>query len=75
MHKYFRGVLYWSYNQFSVSDKNKYTFTLEELDAVIFHSPYCKLVQKSLARLALIDFLYESSPDFAEKHSGLEAFR
>jgi hydroxymethylglutaryl-CoA synthase len=30
---------------------------LGNFDAVLFHSPYCKLVQKSLARLALNDFL------------------
>ena len=34
-------------------------------DAVLFHSPYCKLVQKSLARLAFNDFKAdpESYPD------------
>jgi len=31
--------------------------TLASFDAVLFHSPYCKLVQKSLARLALNDYL------------------
>lgn len=30
---------------------------LDGLDAVLFHAPYCKLVQKALARLALNDFL------------------
>jgi len=29
---------------------------LNSFDAVLFHSPYCKLVQKSLARLAFNDF-------------------
>ncbi len=33
--------------------------TLNNFDAVLFHSPFCKLVQKSLARLALNDFLAE----------------
>merc|ERR1712212_502994 len=33
---------------------------LANFDAVLFHSPYCKLVQKSLARLALNDFLVSS---------------
>ena len=33
---------------------------LAAFDAVLFHSPYCKLVQKSLARLALNDFLVSS---------------
>lgn len=31
--------------------------TLDAFDAVLFHTPYCKLVQKSFARLALNDFL------------------
>ncbi|XP_011172305.1 hydroxymethylglutaryl-CoA synthase 1 [Solenopsis invicta] len=31
--------------------------TLSNFDAMVFHSPYCKLVQKSFARLAFIDFL------------------
>lgn len=30
--------------------------SLDNLDAVLFHSPYCKLVRKSLARLVLNDF-------------------
>lgn len=33
------------------------TATLDTFDAVLFHSPYCKLVQKSFARLAFLDFL------------------
>lgn len=31
--------------------------TLDHLDAILFHSPFCKLVRKSLARLVLNDFL------------------
>ena len=31
--------------------------TLESFNGVLFHSPYCKLVQKSLARLSLNDYL------------------
>jgi len=30
---------------------------LDSFNAVLFHTPYCKLVQKSLARLALNDFV------------------
>lgn len=30
--------------------------SLDQLDAVLFHSPFCKLVRKSLARLVLNDF-------------------
>ncbi|XP_034242856.1 hydroxymethylglutaryl-CoA synthase 1 [Thrips palmi] len=31
--------------------------SLDHLDAILFHSPYCKLVRKSLARLVLNDFV------------------
>ena len=34
---------------------------LNSFDAVLFHSPYCKLVQKSLARLAFNDFKADPS--------------
>ncbi|ESO09369.1 hypothetical protein HELRODRAFT_185341 [Helobdella robusta] len=37
------------------------TFTIQSADAFLFHSPYCKLVQKSLARLLFNDFLSSSS--------------
>jgi len=33
------------------------SINLESFNAVLFHTPYCKLVQKSLARLALNDFV------------------
>ena len=33
------------------------TTTLSSFDALLFHTPYCKLVKKSVARLALNDFL------------------
>lgn len=36
---------------------------LNELDAVIFHTPFCKLVQKSVARIALNDFLMTTDPE------------
>lgn len=41
---------------------------LDRFDYMLFHSPTCKLVQKSYARLAYNDFL--SSPD-SEKYSGV----
>merc|ERR1712241_1025879 len=46
---------------------------LAVFDAVLFHSPYCKLVQKSLARLALNDFL--ASSDGSSKLPELEKFK
>ncbi|CAG5125224.1 unnamed protein product [Candidula unifasciata] len=49
--------------------------TLDLGDAFIFHSPYCKLVQKSFARLLLNDFLRDKNPDFTGRYASLEAFR
>jgi hydroxymethylglutaryl-CoA synthase len=42
------------------------------LDAVLFHSPYGKLVQKSLARLLLNDFVRTPEKDRCKKYPGLE---
>lgn len=36
---------------------------LKKLDAFIFHTPFCKLVQKSVARVALNDFLMTTDPE------------
>ncbi|KDR15853.1 hydroxymethylglutaryl-CoA synthase 1-like isoform X2 [Zootermopsis nevadensis] len=48
---------------------------LTYLDAVLFHSPYCKLVQKSVARLTLNDFVRTPEEDLPLKYPGLEKFR
>ncbi|XP_026797832.3 hydroxymethylglutaryl-CoA synthase, cytoplasmic isoform X1 [Pangasianodon hypophthalmus] len=51
-------------------------FSLNDFGYMVFHSPYCKLVQKSLARLLLNDFLSHPSPNMESgPFSGLEAFR
>lgn len=47
---------------------------LNSFDAMIFHSPYCKLVQKSLARLVFIDYLNTPSERVPEVYPGLEQF-
>ncbi|XP_008555619.1 hydroxymethylglutaryl-CoA synthase 1 [Microplitis demolitor] len=49
--------------------------TLKFFDAVIFHSPYCKLVQKSFARLSLIDFLKENNLNETAINGELDKFR
>ncbi|XP_054567507.1 hydroxymethylglutaryl-CoA synthase, mitochondrial isoform X2 [Eptesicus fuscus] len=54
---------------------NDRTFTLDDLQFMIFHSPFCKLVQKSLARLMYNDFLSASSDTQSSHYKGLEAFR
>ena len=50
-------------------------FTLANADYLAFHSPFTKLVQKSLARLKFIDFLNASSPDTSEgaTYAGMES--
>jgi hydroxymethylglutaryl-CoA synthase len=45
---------------------------LEYLDAILFHSPFCKLVQKSLARLVLNDFMRTPEKDRSQKYPGLQ---
>uniref|UniRef100_A0A8C9P7P4 Hydroxymethylglutaryl-CoA synthase n=1 Tax=Spermophilus dauricus TaxID=99837 RepID=A0A8C9P7P4_SPEDA len=49
-------------------------FTLDDLQYMIFHTPFCKMVQKSLARLMFNDFR-SSSGDTQALYQGLEAFR
>ncbi|KAH9489821.1 Hydroxymethylglutaryl-CoA synthase, cytoplasmic [Bulinus truncatus] len=49
--------------------------TIDMADAFLFHSPYCKLVQKSFARLLLNDFLADQTPDFNGRYAGLEGLK
>ncbi|XP_015181084.1 PREDICTED: hydroxymethylglutaryl-CoA synthase 1 [Polistes dominula] len=56
------------------SKKPDENVTLNNFDAMLFHSPYCKLVQKSFARLAFVDFLNTSKADVSEKYKELEQF-
>lgn len=57
-----------------VIDKYNHDVTLDNFDSFLFHSPYCKLVQKSLARLAFIDFLNTSKEEISKKYPELEKF-
>uniref|UniRef100_A0A8B9Q5N2 Hydroxymethylglutaryl-CoA synthase n=1 Tax=Apteryx owenii TaxID=8824 RepID=A0A8B9Q5N2_APTOW len=51
-------------------------FTLDDFKFVIFHTPFCKLVQKSVGRLLLNDFLAAPNPDTAAgRYKGLQPFR
>lgn len=47
---------------------------LLSLDGMLFHSPYSKLVQKSLARICFNDFLNESEEEREIKFPGLSEF-
>nr|CAD7445036.1 unnamed protein product [Timema bartmani] len=55
-------------------DSGKEAIQLKHLDAMLFHSPYCKLVQKSLARLVLNDYVLTPKNELAAKFPGLEDF-
>ncbi len=52
-------------------------FTIGDGDSFIFHSPFTRLVQKSLARLKLNDFLRDPNPDTSAegKYAGLEGLK
>ncbi|XP_021571568.1 hydroxymethylglutaryl-CoA synthase, mitochondrial isoform X2 [Carlito syrichta] len=50
-------------------------FTLDDLQFMVFHAPFCKMVQRSLARLMYNDFLSSSSTTQTSLYEGLEAFR
>ncbi|OWR50639.1 hydroxymethylglutaryl-CoA synthase 1 [Danaus plexippus] len=47
---------------------------LLSLDGMLFHSPYCKLVQKSLARVSFNDFLNCAEDDREKQFPGLSQF-
>lgn len=49
--------------------------SLESFDGILFHTPYCKLVQKSLARLSLNDYLDLSDDAKASNHPELEKMK
>ncbi|NWX99139.1 HMCS2 protein, partial [Nothoprocta ornata] len=51
-------------------------FTLDDFKFVIFHTPFCKLVQKSVGRLLLNDFVAAPDADTgAGRYKGLQPFR
>lgn len=54
------------------AEKNGTKVSLDYFDAFLFHTPYCKLVQKSVGRLALNDFL--ANPDDS-KFESLAAYK
>ncbi|XP_070166518.1 hydroxymethylglutaryl-CoA synthase 1 [Polyergus mexicanus] len=48
--------------------------TLASFDAFLFHSPYCKLVQKSFARLAFVDFLNTPKDRLCDRYKDAASF-
>ncbi|XP_073334433.1 hydroxymethylglutaryl-CoA synthase, cytoplasmic isoform X1 [Pagrus major] len=62
--------------QWQRAEDSEKRFSLDDFGFLVFHSPYCKLVQKSLARLMLNDFLSHPSPNTETgPFTGLDAFR
>lgn len=49
--------------------------SVDDFDGILLHSPYGKLVQKSIARLILNEFLRDPNPDYEVKYKGLEPYR
>ena len=68
---------YQRYGQkFSKLTKTDKVFTLDDIDYVVFHTPYCKLVQKSVGRCVLNDFFNCKNNNISERnHIGLEKYR
>ena len=60
---------------FEKANKQKGTVVLDNFDAILFHAPYCKLVQKSIARLFLLDFLQNPEKQSAETNKQLEKYK
>ncbi|KAF6204121.1 hypothetical protein GE061_002461 [Apolygus lucorum] len=56
------------------SDSSNDAVGINSFDAVVFHSPYGKLVEKSFARLVLNDFLSTPEETILELYPGLEKF-
>lgn len=55
-------------------NKTAEKITLDSFDAVVFHTPFCKLVQKSFARMGFNDFREMSAEEQVKTYPGLAAF-
>ncbi|KAH8233786.1 hypothetical protein KR026_012450 [Drosophila bipectinata] len=55
-------------------DSAKEKTGLDTFDAILFHTPFCKLVQKSVGRLSFNDFLLSSEAERTKQFPGLERF-
>jgi hydroxymethylglutaryl-CoA synthase len=60
---------------FEKANRFKPNVSLNSFDAILFHAPYCKLVQKSIARLILLEFLRDSQAFDNELNKQLEKYR
>uniref|UniRef100_A0A6V7KQ73 Hydroxymethylglutaryl-CoA synthase n=1 Tax=Bracon brevicornis TaxID=1563983 RepID=A0A6V7KQ73_9HYME len=66
------------YQKYSEKHKKKFNttsdVTIKHFDALLFHSPYGKLVQKSFARLAFVDFLRLNKNEVEKNYPDLKSF-
>ncbi|XP_055630967.1 hydroxymethylglutaryl-CoA synthase 1 [Toxorhynchites rutilus septentrionalis] len=60
--------------QYAQRNSEAKPINLDHFDAVIFHTPYCKLVQKSLARLGLNDYVLSPKEQRLAEYPGFEQF-
>lgn len=56
----------------SLPGRENQPIDMQYWDAFLFHTPFCKLVQKSLARLMLNDFVRTPEKERSKKFPGLE---
>ena len=54
--------------------ENTYPTSMDDIDYMVFHSPVCKLTQKSFARLIFLDFLRKQSESI-ESDKKYEVFK
>ena len=57
-----------------IANSGENSLKLNDFDGLIFHAPYCKIVQKALSRLVFHEFKHEANPDFQGKYKGLEKY-
>ena len=58
-----------------VGDISEEEFSLDNFDAIMFHTPFCKIVQKSLGRLVLSEYINKGPASKANpKFEKLETF-
>jgi hydroxymethylglutaryl-CoA synthase len=64
---YFRAVdhCYQRYKDRLAKKENKDPANIKDIDYLAFHTPFCKIVQKCVARMVLADFLAEQEPDLS----------
>lgn len=60
---------------FEKANKQKGNVNFDNFEGVIFHAPYSKLVQKSIARLILLHYLHNTDNQAKESYKQLEKYR